>query len=312
MLLKPKNVSRDLTMMIVPHYDSPVRILRIPLAAIYGLVIVAVLSVSVLGFYASKYQQAESNIETLRQGTNRRLVDLQRENLHILNNKLTKIENQYAIIEQFIDYAGGIDKEVKQSIGVVSQDQSWASLLKDNNLDYESVPKPASNYMPESYSMIETQGKKVFETEKEWARNLNQLKLNSEETKMIIEHTPSGWPAKGRLSSPWGWREWTNSFHEGVDIVNTTGTPLHATASGKVIRAQTDYFGYGTTVDIDHGGGIVTRYAHCDQLLVKVGETVKVGQVVALMGSTGNSQCPHIHYEIRINNKSVDPEKFPF
>ncbi|MBP7732728.1 MAG: M23 family metallopeptidase [Caldisericia bacterium] len=311
MLLKPKSVSRDLTMMVVPHYDSPVRILRIPLAVVYGLVIVAVFSISVLGFYANKYAQAESNIETLRQGTNRRLVDLQRENLHILNNKLTKIENQYAVIEQFIDYAGGIDKEVKQSIGVVSQDQSWATLLKENNLDYEPVPKPASNDMPEAYSTIEKEGKKIFENENEWARNLNRLKLNSEETKKIIEHTPSGWPSKGRLTSPWGWREWTNSFHEGVDIINTTGTPIHATASGKVTLADWSG-GYGNCVDVDHGGGIVTRYGHCEQILVKVGETVKVGQVIALMGATGNADCPHVHYEIRINGKSVDPEKFPF
>lgn len=312
MLLKSKSVKRDLTMMVVPHYDSPVRIVRVPLTIVYGLVIVAVLGFSVLGFYVNRFVQAETKIETLRQGSNRRLVDLQRENLHILNNKLTKIENQYSIISQYIDYAGGIDKEVRASIGNISQDQSWETLMKENHLDYQPVPKPASGYMPESYSKIEEAGDKIMTDVKEWSRNLQQLKINSEECKNILEHTPSGWPAKGRLSSPFGYRDWTQSFHQGVDIVNTTGTPLHATASGKVVRAQENFSGYGTCVDIDHGGGIVTRYAHCDTLLVKVGEMVKAGQVVATMGETGNADCPHVHYEIRINDTAVNPEQFPF
>lgn len=311
MLLKSRSVSRDLTMMVVPHYDSPVRIMRIPLFAIYGLIIIAVFSVSLLGFYADRYAQAESKIETLRQGSNRRLVDLQRETIHTLNNKLTKIETQYQAISNYIDYASGIDNDVRRSIGVFSKEQSLATVLKENGREYQPVPKPASDYMPESYAMVENAGNKIINTENESVRNLLQLKINSEESKKILEHTPSGWPVKGRLSSPWGWRDWTNSFHEGDDICNVMNTPIHATASGKVTLASWSG-GYGNCIDVDHGGGIVTRYGHCASILVKVGETVKVGQVIGLLGQSGNADCPHVHYEIRINGKSVDPEKFPF
>jgi hypothetical protein len=311
MLLKSRNTPRELTMMVVPHYDSPVRTIRIPMSVVYGLVVLMIFGVSMLGYYIKDYSQKESRIETLRQGSNRRLVDAQREDLHILNNKLTQIQNQYSYVMSFMEYASGIDRDVRKSIGIASSNQSWETILKENNLEYKADPKPASTCMPESWTTVVKAGDSIKNDQKEWAINLQQLKLNSEECKNILEHTPSGWPAKGRHSSPWGYRDWTNSFHHGVDICNVTGTPLHATASGKVVRSES-YVGYGNCVDIDHGGGIITRYGHCDKLLVKVGETVKVGQVVATMGNTGNSLTPHIHYEIRINDESVDPEKFPF
>jgi murein DD-endopeptidase MepM/ murein hydrolase activator NlpD len=99
------------------------------------------------------------------------------------------------------------------------------------------------------------------------------------------------------------------SFHEGVDFAAETGTPINAAASGKVIYAET-HAAYGKTVDIDHGNGLVTRYAHASELLVKDGDLVVRGQRIAKVGSTGRSTGPHLHFEVRLNGAPQNPGRF--
>lgn len=98
-------------------------------------------------------------------------------------------------------------------------------------------------------------------------------------------------------------------FHVGTDFPVPTGTPVKATEAGTVIFAGTHSTG-GNRVEIDHGNGVVTGYSHNSELAVSVGETVTQGQTIALAGSTGNSTGPHVHYEIKINDKWVDPEYY--
>ena len=111
-------------------------------------------------------------------------------------------------------------------------------------------------------------------------------------------------PTSGYMSSPYGQR-W-GRLHAGVDIANDTGTPIYASKAGTVVRSGW-YSGYGKCVDIDHGNGVVTRYGHNSVLKVSVGQKVSQGQLIALMGSTGNSTGPHCHFEIRINGSPIDP-----
>ena len=98
-------------------------------------------------------------------------------------------------------------------------------------------------------------------------------------------------------------------FHTGIDIGASSGQNILAAASGKVIMA-TWYGGYGNCVMIDHGGGIVTLYGHASKLLVSNGATVKKGQAIALIGSTGNSSGPHLHFEVRENGAYVNPMNY--
>ena len=118
---------------------------------------------------------------------------------------------------------------------------------------------------------------------------------------------PSGWPTNGDVSSPYGLRWNGSDFHPGIDIANDMGTPIYATADGIVDYAGWNAGGYGNMVDIDHGQGIMTRYAHASQVLVSAGQAVKRGQIIALMGSTGFSTGPHVHYEVRIDGQAVNP-----
>lgn len=125
---------------------------------------------------------------------------------------------------------------------------------------------------------------------------------------------PAGFPAEhGWLSSYFGVR--ADPFtgrparHEGVDIAGKIGTKILTVASG-VVTWSGERYGYGTLVEINHGNGYVTRYAHNSKTLVKLGETVKKGQAIALMGSTGRSTGPHVHFEVWRNGQVVDPLKY--
>lgn len=101
----------------------------------------------------------------------------------------------------------------------------------------------------------------------------------------------------------------TAAMHAGVDIPGAKGTPIHATADGIVERAGRAG-GYGNLVEIDHGKGIETRYGHLSKILVEPNQRVKRGQVIALMGSTGRSTGSHLHYEVRIDGRAVNPMPF--
>ena len=121
---------------------------------------------------------------------------------------------------------------------------------------------------------------------------------------------PAQAPSPGIVSSSFGPRtdplDGTREFHKGVDIAAPAGTPVKAAAPGKVISSGW-VAGYGNMVEVDHGGGLVTRYAHNSRNLVSVGEEIQAGQPVALVGSTGRSTGAHVHFEVRRLGKPVDP-----
>jgi murein DD-endopeptidase MepM/ murein hydrolase activator NlpD len=140
--------------------------------------------------------------------------------------------------------------------------------------------------------------------------DLTRLVGDLEDVHALAKALPSHWPAHGYLTSGFGWRKhplfhmW--KFHSGVDIANEKGTGIHAVAPGKVVLAGSEG-GLGRHVRIDHGFGIETEYGHCARLLVQDGDTVEPGQVIALMGNTGQSTGPHVHFEILIDGNPVDP-----
>ncbi|MEA5619538.1 peptidoglycan DD-metalloendopeptidase family protein [Cronbergia sp. UHCC 0137] len=117
------------------------------------------------------------------------------------------------------------------------------------------------------------------------------------------------WPAKGVLTSGYGWR-W-GRMHRGIDIANSTGTPIYAAADGVVEKAGWNKGGYGNLVDIRHDDGSLTRYAHNSRILVQAGQRVQQGQTIAAMGSTGFSTGPHSHFEVHRTGKgAINPIAF--
>lgn len=146
-----------------------------------------------------------------------------------------------------------------------------------------------------------------------------QLKFHSLESLLMgreldRETTPKGWPvSKGWISSAYGTR--TDPFtgkqarHAGVDFVGKRGDVVLAVADGVIVWAA-NRGGYGKLIDIDHGNGYITRYAHNDELLVSVGSEVKAGSVIGRLGSTGRASAPHVHFEVHKDGRSVNPWKF--
>ena len=118
------------------------------------------------------------------------------------------------------------------------------------------------------------------------------------------------WPVTGTITSPFGWRSnplgGGPEFHQGLDIAAPMGTAVTAAAAGTVIMAQW-YGGYGNYILIDHGGGYSTGYGHLSAMYVSVGQSVARGQAIGAVGSTGQSTGPHLHFEVRIAGKPVDP-----
>jgi len=157
------------------------------------------------------------------------------------------------------------------------------------------------------------------ETREEYLEEVQALAAQSEELAAAIRNaqTSAGsigsgtqsaagfiWPVNGPVTSGYGMR-W-GRLHEGIDIAAPTGTSIWAAAAGTVIYAGW-LGGYGNLVVVDHGNGLATAYAHASAILVPVGQSVAQGETVSLVGSTGHSSGPHLHFEVRVNGVAVDP-----
>jgi len=132
--------------------------------------------------------------------------------------------------------------------------------------------------------------------------------------KLNAQVTPAGWPAEGGwVSSGFGLRadpfNGRRAYHEGVDIAARLNSPIHATGDGVVTWAA-EKAGYGKMVEVTHAQGLATRYAHTAEILVKVGDKVTRGQVIARVGSSGRSTGPHVHFEVRRNGQATNPLAF--
>lgn len=133
------------------------------------------------------------------------------------------------------------------------------------------------------------------------------------EKKSILDHTPSIMPARGQMSRGFGMKNdpftGYQRFHSGIDIANRTGTPIYAAADG-VVKVSGNMGDLGKLIEINHGYGYRTRYGHLSQIKVERGQQVRRGDLIGLMGSTGYSTGPHLHYEVIKNNRSINPLEY--
>ncbi len=166
----------------------------------------------------------------------------------------------------------------------------------------------------ESVSGIESSLERIDRLLADREVKLGMLEDQLANRKLIHETSPSGRPVdKGWISSTYGVRidpmTGKKAHHYGIDFAGAEGTPVHAVAGGVVIRSGKGS-GYGNRVEIRHPDGYVTIYAHNEKNLVKVGDVVSKGQVIALLGSTGRSTGPHVHFEVHKDGRKVNPRKF--
>ena len=146
--------------------------------------------------------------------------------------------------------------------------------------------------------------------------NADRLAISSQRSRRFgaPKSPPSLWPVIGRLMDGFGRRtdpfSGEGSFHKGVDITAPTGTAVRNTADGVVVQAEMVTGGYGRLVIIDHGGGFQTYYAHLSKILVHAGQELHRGEVIGLVGTSGRTTAPHLHYEVHVGGAPMNPYKY--
>ncbi|MCP3057786.1 M23 family metallopeptidase [Myxococcus sp. K38C18041901] len=144
-------------------------------------------------------------------------------------------------------------------------------------------------------------------------QSLQELQAYFQDQKSLLASTPSVWPARGWVTSDFGQRvdPYTADrvMHSGLDIAAPHGKEVYSPSDGTVVFAGLEG-GYGNVIVVDHGYGIKTRYGHLAKMLVKAGDRVKRGALIAAVGNTGRSTGPHLHYEVRVNGIPQNPRKF--
>lgn len=196
----------------------------------------------------------------------------------------------------------------KSMDSTASEDRSgnWFPVFKTAGKEYSYLNPIDKADLTLTFEKTSTKVKKV-------ERDLTLLFERMASQRDLLGATPSVRPTGGWVSSGFGYRRdpFTGRarLHKGMDFGANRGTPVYAPADGVVSFAGREG-GYGKIVSIDHGYGIVTRYAHNSRLLVKSGQRVKRWEKISEVGSTGRSSGPHLHYEVRLNGVPVDPEKY--
>ena len=169
---------------------------------------------------------------------------------------------------------------------------------KIDTIDYQDISKQTFELLEEYKASM-----------KSYSEVINHISKQRE----MFRYTPSIWPCKGIISSPYGIRFHpifnTKFFHRAIDIANKRNTPIVATADGIVVFSGW-MRGYGNVIAIEHGKKYRTVYAHLAKSLVKKGEFVTKGQEIAKMGNTGRSTGPHVHYELHLNKRPINPMKY--
>ncbi|CAN5430013.1 hypothetical protein BH10ACI1_BH10ACI1_25190 [soil metagenome] len=150
--------------------------------------------------------------------------------------------------------------------------------------------------------------------ESEAEENLIEEELHRIETQGNRDFLPTIWAHLGKINNEFGFRRnpfggRTYEFHPGMDIDGEKGDTVIAPANGTIIKAGWTG-GYGNMIEIDHGNGLTTRYGHLSKVEVAVGDQVQRGQLIGLIGTTGRSTGPHLHYELRLNDKAINPRRF--
>ena len=254
------------------------------------------------------------------------------ENKDRITNLLANLETQKSELEtQEAKYETELG-ELEEQKSVLDSKKSEQEVLqasytdlynaKNNELSNLESQQSDTEYKKQlALKEVEEQEQLVEQARKEYAAWLaEQARLNKDADAAVaaklaeINVTGFTWPVPGfnRITSQFGMRMHPilgyEKLHDGTDIsgAGINGTPILAAYSGTVVLAQS-YWGYGNCVKIDHGGGVVTLYAHASAILVSVGQQVNAGDTIALVGSTGNSTGPHLHFSLIIKGEFVNP-----
>ncbi len=239
-------------------------------------------------------------------------------------------------LSDFINRSYFFEKIMSRDVSIVNEISSEHKKIVTNKNQLEGVTediKTLASYIEHKKKTIEKQAeekqkvyKELEERRKDYEKKIEELEKTSKEIETLIqrivaERASKGvamgkgtgnfiWPVRGRITSRYGYRRspfsGRRNMHTGLDIANSYGTPIHAADGGEVLFAGW-WGGYGKAVIIYHGRGLSTVYGHMSRIYVQKDQMVDKGQVVGLIGSTGYSTGPHLHFEVRKNGATQDP-----
>ncbi len=279
--------------------------MRIPMRVVKGITgVLCILVILVIGLFVN-YRQTVSaasgdkiELEMLRQTNGVQVKQIQ------------ELAKATASLQSDMERLNSLDAELRRIVNNEDTTTTSRSGLLRPSAPYQSQEKgQVQSDINQINNMINTLQIAVKVREE----SLVELKEELLAKQARLASRPSLWPTTGDVTSRFGSRNSPggigSNFHPGIDIANSVGTPIIATADGTVVASGWSS-GYGETIEIDHGNSITTLYGHNSQLVVRTGQSVKKGQLIAYLGSTGYSTGPHLHYEVRVNGTAVNPASF--
>jgi hypothetical protein len=271
---------------------------------IFGACVAVVLAAVGLGYLAVSKAVALSRLERL-----------ERRN-EFLAEELTRSQHMMSALTQAIDTMVVRDREVRLLAGLVPVDP---------DVQLAGIGGPIGPWTEREQILSEGEaGEGVLRLTDDLealvrranllANSFDAARDTLDERVDMLLHYPSILPARGWRTSNWSDQRMHPIFHEelphpGIDVAAPTGTPIVAAADG-VVTSVFENGGYGRMVIVNHGRGLVTRYAHCSRFLVQQGQRVKRGDIIAEVGSTGIATAPHLHYEVLKNGRPLDPDLY--
>ena len=253
-------------------------------------------------FHEKKESSSIENLNTFKVSED---SNSYRQNLNVYIDQIGELHSRILDIDQQTERLQKIMK--KQILGK----EKLPKLQKKNKLDGKGGPFIEQIV---SYNSVQKKLASLMENIAVREEIYNKMEAILLRQSVLRETLPTFYPvALPYTSSSYGWRMdpilGKRAFHEGIDFSAAHGEPIYATAGGIVEKAGR-YGAYGNLVSINHGGGLKTRYAHISKILVKKGDIVNKEDLIAYVGNTGRSTGPHLHYEIRLNNHSLDPKQY--
>ncbi len=318
--------NRFYTILIVPEKPSQVRRLILPSwlikGASAGLAFVALLTCAMLFDYWYVMSQIGENKQLKLE--NRRL----RQQVQVFQNKITTVESTMERVKTFAtrlkvimhveDQSPSLQSKIPDANSNISASSNALSIPASptgGDIATDATPDPEKKELLKEFTQLENRISKLnteaFETEEQLQDEYEILY----DKKAFLAALPTRQPAPGYFTSGFGIR--TSPYgdrikmHEGLDIANRLGTVIRAPADGDVTYADSKA-GYGLTLILNHGYGIETWYGHLKGFVAKKGENIKRGARIALLGNSGRSTGPHVHYEVRVHGYPVDPRSYIF
>jgi murein DD-endopeptidase MepM/ murein hydrolase activator NlpD len=318
---------KKLTLVIIPDANRSVVRLRIPhiyayaVATILMVLILAAITTYFLHLHAviasselkSQLASATSQLNETVSTKNQAIEQLQNKVIQLsqqadqMNTKvdeMKKLESDLQKITQ-IDPTATKDKEVTKpedpsTLPVHGEGGAMLPVSQDEILKLGDQTESAMNNLSQEIDVLRS--------------NFSVTKQKVEEKQNMLRNTPTLWPTTSKvITSGFGYRTdpltHAPSYHPGVDIGASENSPVYASADGKVIRTGSDIF-HGNNIVIEHANSLHTWYMHLNKILVNQGDSVIKGQNIGLVGSTGRSTGPHLHYEIQKNGTSIDPKPY--